>query len=112
MTHVLNAAEFRGVNIGESDFLSMLMIVFAGKDYFAGTIMIIVIITTKIIIIMIISMIVFAGEDYFAGTSIKYQGLRVEDTPQTQICRCQLQIAVKGGWLTPTVSLTVFYTIP
>ena len=27
------------------------------------------------------------GEDYFAGTSIKYQGLRVEDTPQTQICR-------------------------
>jgi len=48
MTHVLNAAEFRGVNI---------------------------------------------GEDYFAGTSIKYQGLRVEDTPQTQICRHFMEMA-------------------
>jgi len=48
MTHVLNAAEFRGVNI---------------------------------------------GEDYFVGTSIKYQGLRVEDTPQTQICRHFMEVA-------------------
>ena len=35
-------------------------------------------------------MMICTGEDYFAGTSIKYQGLRVEDTPQTQICRCGL----------------------
>ena len=42
MTHVLNAAEFRGVNV---------------------------------------------GEDFFAGTGIAYMGLRIEDTPQTQICR-------------------------
>ena len=41
VSHVLNAAEFRGVNV---------------------------------------------GEDYF-GTGFQYKGLRVEDTPQTQICR-------------------------
>ena len=40
ISHVLNAAEFRGVNV---------------------------------------------GEDFFSG--LKYKGLRVEDTPQTQICR-------------------------
>ena len=40
ISHVLNAAEFRGVNV---------------------------------------------GADYFS--SFKYKGLRVEDTPQTQICR-------------------------
>ena len=40
ISHVLNAAEFRGVNV---------------------------------------------GEDFFS--SFKYKGLRVEDTPQTQICR-------------------------
>lgn len=40
ISHVLNAAEFRGVNV---------------------------------------------GSDYFS--SFKYKGLRVEDTPQTQICR-------------------------
>ena len=41
VSHVLNAAEFRGVNV---------------------------------------------GEDYF-GPGFSYKGLRVEDTPQTQICR-------------------------
>ena len=41
ISHVLNAAEFRGVNV---------------------------------------------GEDFYAA-SFKYKGLRVEDTPQTQICR-------------------------
>ena len=41
VSHVLNAAEFRGVNV---------------------------------------------GEDYF-GSTFQYKGLRVEDTPQTQICR-------------------------
>ena len=43
VTHILNAAEFRGVNV---------------------------------------------GEDYF-GAGFKYMGLRVEDTPQTQICRLE-----------------------
>ena len=41
VSHVLNAAEFRGVNV---------------------------------------------GEDFF-GSNFEYKGLRVEDTPQTQICR-------------------------
>ena len=41
VSHILNAAEFRGVNV---------------------------------------------GEDFYAS-SFKYKGLRVEDTPQTQICR-------------------------
>ena len=41
VSHVLNAAEFRGVNV---------------------------------------------AEDYF-GSTFEYKGLRVEDTPQTQICR-------------------------
>ena len=43
VTHILNAAEFRGVNV---------------------------------------------GEDYF-GSGFQYMGLRVEDTPQTQICRSE-----------------------
>ena len=43
VTHILNAAEFRGVNV---------------------------------------------GEDYF-GAGFQYMGLRVEDTPQTQICRSE-----------------------
>ena len=43
MSHILNAAEFRGVNV---------------------------------------------GEDYF-GSGFQYMGLRVEDTPQTQICRSE-----------------------
>lgn len=41
VSHILNAAEFRGVNV---------------------------------------------GEDFYAS-DFKYKGLRVEDTPQTQICR-------------------------
>ena len=44
VTHVLNAAEFRGVNVG--------------KEYFCQK-----------------------GDDF------RYMGLRIEDTPQTQICR-------------------------
>ena len=73
MTHVLNAAEFRGVNIGEH-------------------------VTSSIIIAMLIKKI--AGEDFFVGTSIKYQGLRVEDTPQTQICRYldSQQSTRSSGW--------------
>lgn len=47
-THVLNAAEFRGVNV---------------------------------------------GEDFFSGTGIQYKGLRIEDTPQTQICRHFMDVA-------------------
>ena len=43
VSHILNAAEFRGVNV---------------------------------------------GEDYF-GSGFQYMGLRVEDTPQTQICRSE-----------------------
>ena len=46
VTHILNAAEFRGVNV---------------------------------------------GEDYF-GSGFQYMGLRVEDTPQTQICRSEKKI--------------------
>ena len=42
VSHVLNAAEFRGVNV---------------------------------------------GEDFFGSSGFEYKGLRVEDTPQTQICR-------------------------
>jgi len=47
ISHVLNAAEFRGVNV---------------------------------------------GEDFYAA-SFKYKGLRVEDTPQTQMCRHFMEIA-------------------
>jgi len=47
VSHVLNAAEFRGVNV---------------------------------------------GEDYF-GSTFQYKGLRVEDTPQTQICRHFMEVA-------------------
>ena len=45
VSHILNAAEFRGVNV---------------------------------------------GEDYF-GSGFQYMGLRVEDTPQTQICRSEAE---------------------
>jgi len=47
ISHILNAAEFRGVNV---------------------------------------------GEDFYAS-SFKYKGLRVEDTPQTQICRHFMEVA-------------------
>lgn len=47
VSHILNAAEFRGVNV---------------------------------------------GEDFYAS-SFKYKGLRVEDTPQTQICRHFMEVA-------------------
>eukprot|EP00092_Neocalanus_flemingeri_P040871 GFUD01044493.1.p1 GENE.GFUD01044493.1~~GFUD01044493.1.p1 ORF type:complete len:524 (+),score=169.43 GFUD01044493.1:52-1572(+) len=47
ISHILNAAEFRGVNVGED----------------------------------------------FYTSSFKYKGLRVEDTPQTQICRHFMEIA-------------------
>jgi len=47
VSHVLNAAEFRGVNV---------------------------------------------GEDFF-GSNFEYKGLRVEDTPQTQICRHFMEVA-------------------
>ena len=57
VTHILNAAEFRGVNV---------------------------------------------GEDYF-GSGFQYMGLRVEDTPQTQICRSEskrVRVRVREEYLT------------
>merc|ERR1712080_668405 len=47
ITHILNAAESRGVNVG--------------KEYF--------------------------------GDEFQYMGIRIEDTPQTQICRYFVQVA-------------------